>query len=88
MGDRWKLPGVAEVGEKIACIHQNLHLHGHSRSSESEVFGRSLLPNAGARAHAARRLEPVFTFAPTETTTDHTQSHRTAEMKSQPHPIP
>jgi hypothetical protein len=40
MGDRWKLPGVAEVSEEIARIYQNLHLHGHSRSSDSEVYGR------------------------------------------------
>ena len=65
MGNRYPLPSVAQVSDEVVLIHQHLHLFGRSEKSESKVLGRSLLPNAGIRAHAARCSEPVFTFAST-----------------------
>ena len=65
MGNRYPLPSVARVSEEFVRIHQNFHLFGRFEKIESAVVGRSLLPNAGTRAHAARRSGPVFTFAST-----------------------
>lgn len=65
IGDRYSLPSVAQVSEEFVHISQHLHLFDRFEKSESEVVGRSLLPNAGTRAHAARRSGPVFTFAST-----------------------